>query len=334
MKRRDLPGFARSPALMFLIALLALGLAVTGPALAAKPDNPGGGNGGGNGGGKGGGKNKTPAVRVEGAGDSIMRAYNADCTGNTGLFDFLCYGGGDQNENSFLDGSSSNVLSIVDRYVALDSRATGGKSASASGSEMTDPARNNFQTQAAAIVSAATQPVKVVVELGGNDLCNRSSDADLYPDAQWQAAVDGGLQLLVDGLPDGSTVYLSSVPRVQDLRGVGIEKQNSTSRVNCEAFWSSFDVCPIATSSDLYFAALGERQKAYNEILAGRAGHFNSLATTTGVEVVTEYQGEEIVSVGTYRFAPTDINGGDCFHPSISGQNKVSEVLWSNNPFK
>jgi hypothetical protein len=321
-----------------MAVLLTISLAVTGVAEAAKGGNGGGGGKGGDGGGGGGGgkggKNKTPSVRVEGAGDSIMRGYNATCTGNTGILDLFCYSGGDQDENSFLDGSSGSVTSIVDRYVAIDSNATGGKSASESGSEMTDPAKNNFATQADSIVANASQPVRVVVELGGNDLCNRGAASDLYTDTEWQDAVDAGLQTLVDGLPDGSTVLLSSVPRVHDLRAAGIEKQNSESGVDCEAFWNTYDVCRIATADDQNFDALAERQQSYNEILASRAQYFNDQAATTGVEVVAEYQGESLESVGTYAFSATDINGGDCFHPSISGQNKLSEIIWNNNPYQ
>jgi hypothetical protein len=305
--------------------VLLAALIVSGAALAAK-----GGNGGGKGGHGGGGGGTAPAARIEGAGDSIMRGYNASCTRNTGLFDFLCYGGGDQGQNSFLDGSSTAVLSIVDRYLTIDPAATGGKSASQSGSEMTDPANNNFATQANAIVAAATTPVQVVVELGSNDLCNRNSAAEFYTDAQWQAAVDSGLQTLVNGLPNGSTVLLSSVPRVQDLRAAGIAKQTSDSRVDCEAFWTTFDVCPIATADDSNYGALALSQARYNEILAARAQAFNADAASTGVEVVAEYQGEFLSSVGTYRFSASEVNGGDCFHPSIEGQNKLSEMIWNN----
>ena len=314
----------------FASGVLLAALIVSGAALAAK-----GGNGGGKGsGGGGGGGGTASAARIEGAGDSIMRGYNASCTRNTGLFDFLCYGGGDQAQNSFLDGSSTSVLSIVDRYLTIDPAATGGKSASQSGSEMTDPAKNNFATQANAIVAAATTPVQVVVELGSNDLCNRNSAAEFYTDAEWQAAVDAGLQTLVNGLPNGSTVLLSSVPRVQDLRAAGIAKQTSNSRVDCEAFWTTFDVCPIATADDSNYDALELRQTRYNETLTARAQAFNTDAASTGVEVVAEYQGEFVSSVGTYRFSASEINGGDCFHPSIEGQNKLSEVIWTNDPFK
>jgi lysophospholipase L1-like esterase len=281
-----------------------------------------------------------PAVavrRAKGGGDSIMRGYNASCTRNDflGLF---CYSGGDQPENSFMDGSSSSVLSLVDRYIQIDPLFTGDKNASASGSEMIDGAKNNFATQAAAIVGSATQPTRVFIELGGNDLCNRTTVNDLYPVATWEAAVGTGLRALVDGLPDGSTVMMVSVPRVQDLRAAGILKQQATSGVNCQSFWSTFGVCRIATADggDLStrLAAIEARQTAYNEALVALAAAYNAEATTTGVEVVTDYDPNIDLSVGSYRFQPDDINGGDCFHPSIQGQNRLSEVIWNKNPHR
>ena len=288
----------------------------------------------------GNGKTATTAAvrRVEGGGDSIMRGYNASCTTNTGFWDFLCYAGGDQDQNSFLDGSGSAVLSLVDRYIQLDPLVTGGKSASESGSEMTDPAKNNFAAQAAAIVNAATQPVRVFIELGGNDICNRATTADLYDDTTWENAVNAGLTTLVNGLPDGSTVLMVSVPRVQDLRAVGIAKQTSTSGVNCENFWASYDVCRIATANgtDLQtrLAAIDARQKAYNARIVTLAASYNAQAGSTGVEVVSDYDATVNASVGSYSFQTTDINGGDCFHPSIQGQNKLSEIIWNKNPYK
>jgi lysophospholipase L1-like esterase len=268
-----------------------------------------------------------------------MRGYNATCKTNTGLFDFLCYSGGDQPENSFLDGSSAAVTSIVDRYIQLDAQFTGGKAASASGSEMTDAAKNNFATQASAIVSAATQPTRVFVELGGNDICNRATVNNLYTDAVWETAVRAGLETLVTGLPDGSTVMLVSVPRVQDLRAAGVAKQTSSGgTVNCQNFWASYNVCRIATAdgSDLAtrLSAIDAKQRAYNEKLVALAGEYKTRAITTGVEVVAEFNPTTNASVGSYSFQATDINGGDCFHPSIQGQNKLSEIIWGRNPYK
>lgn len=322
----------RGALLVFLTAII---LASTGAALAAKGGNKGG-NGGGKGGGKGGGgggdggSGGSPVVlHLEGAGDSIMQGYNASCTGNTSFWDSLCLLGEEQPANSFLDGSSSSVVSLLDRYQTIDSGWTGSKAASQSGSEMTDPAKNNFENQSLAIVSSVTTPTRVVIELGGNDICNRGLADEFYDDPTWQAAVDAGLDVLVNGLPDGSTVFLASVPRVQDLRQAGLILESSDSGVDCQGVWSSFNVCPIATLSDpATLVAIGERQQRYNEILAERAQHYNLDATSTGVEVVAEYQGESVVSVGTYSFGAEDINGGDCFHPSIQGQNKLSDLLF------
>ncbi len=276
-------------------------------------------------------------TRLEGAGDSIMRGYNASCTGNTGFLDLFCYAGGDQNQNSFLDGSSSSVVSLLDRYIAQEGNFSGGKAASQSGSEMTAQDKNNFATQAAAIVASTTQPTVVVVELGGNDLCNRTSEQDLYSREVWESSVRAGLDILVDNLPIGSTVFLSSVPRVHELREVGLAKQATESGVNCESFWASYDVCRIATASDAYTAVLQQRQQLYNEILAAEAASYNAMAVNTGVEVVAEYQAHlenGAPTVGEYAFSPSELNGGDCFHPSLSGQNKLSEILWNNNPFR
>jgi lysophospholipase L1-like esterase len=316
----------------FGILVLVVALTGAGSALAAKGGNKGGGGGGGGGGkgGNGGGDPPPPppaAVHLEGAGDSIMRGYNASCTHNTRLFSFLCYGGGDQPENSFFDGSSSNVVSLFDNYLALG-EATAAQTAAASGSEMTDPAKNNFATQANEIIAAVSTPSRVYVELGGNDICNRGSVAELYDDETWTAAVDAGLSSLVNGLPAGSTVVLSGVPRVQDLRAAGIALQNSASDVDCEAFWSTFDVCGIATANDSALDAIGERQQRYNEILLERAQYFDTMPENPGVAVVTDYAGEATASVGTYSFDAQDINGGDCFHPSIQGQNTLAELLF------
>ena len=82
-------------------------------------------------------------------------------------------------------------------------------------------------------------------------------------------------------------------------------------------------------------AAIDARQKAYNARLATLAADYRSRAASTGVEVVTDYDPTgSATSVGNYSFQPGDINGGDCFHPSIQGQNKLSEVIWNRNPHK
>jgi hypothetical protein len=317
----------RSPLRSLLVGGTLAGLAIGGLALAAKP---GGGSGG------------TWTVRLHAVGDSITMGYNATCTGNTSFFDLLCYSGGDQPENSFFDGTSSAVVSLADRFIGAGASTTYSKAAAASGSEMVGGS-NNFQAQALAIVGAAgRKPVQVKVELGGNDICNRGSTATMYSDDTWRNAVRAGLNALTQRLPDGSSVVVGGVPRVQDLYAAGLAK--GSSRVNCPDFWESYDVCEIATVNrtfgnetlDVRLPKIAERQARYNAILLEEALAYNALAPSTRVEVVAETDGvfsATSAEVGNYSFAPSEINGGDCFHPSIAGQNKLSAVIWANDPY-
>lgn len=281
-------------------------------------------------------------AKATAAGDSITMGFGADCTRNRYFWDLFCLLGGDQPEHSWFDGWDSSVSSVHDKYKALDPNIAANKDAAESGSEMRGGG-NNFSAQADQILAQTTVPDHVEVVLGGNDICNRgcvdpaNCGDPLYSESEWRSAVRAGLDKLVGGLPNGSTVLLGSVPRVQDLRAAGLEKQASSSGVDCENVWSSFSICRIATDGGTMngedfatrYAGINIAQRRYNEILAEEATGYNGI---NGVEVVAEYNGEENLNAGTFQFSKDDIDGGDCFHPSIQGQNAVADLLWSGNP--
>lgn len=288
--------------------------------------------------------------KASAAGDSITMGFAADCRYNYWFWDLFCLLGGDQPEHSWFDGNSSKVNSIHDKYKQIDGSIAANKNAAASGSELRGGS-NNFATQAANIVAQSTTPDHVEVALGGNDICNRgctdpnNCSDPVYTEAQWRSSVKAGLNTLVSGLPTGSTVYLAGVPRVQDLRAAGLAKQATTYRINCNSIWSTFGVCSIATNGGTYngeshsqrYAALNTVQRRYNEILAEEASAYNSNSNglnPRGIEVASNYVDENTSSTGTFNFGKNDIDGGDCFHPSILGQNKVSDLMWNNNPDK
>lgn len=287
-------------------------------------------------------------ARLAAAGDSITQAFAASCSCNTNLFCLICLLHGDQPENSWFDGSNASVNSVLDRYLALDSRIGADKSAAADGSEMLGGS-NSFSAQADQILAQVPLPDHVEVELGGNDICNRdcvdaaNCNNPLYTDAEWTSAVRAGLDKLVAGLPLGSTIYLLSVPRVQDLRQAGLDKQAAASHVDCEGAWSDFDICRIGTQATVLngeslsqrLAGIAARQQRYNEILRDEAIAYNRNAdgqNPRGIEVVSEYIDDMTLSIGTLVFGANDIDGGDCFHPSIPGQHILSETFWQQNP--
>ncbi len=278
------------------------------------------------------------------AGDSITMAFGADCTRNKYFWDLFCLLGGDQPEHSWFDGDKDYIESIYDRYKIISPDMAANKNAAESGAEMRG-GKKNFAVQADRILSQSNIADHVEVILGGNDICNRDCadpahcDDPLYTDNEWRSAVKAGLDKLVDGLPNGSTVLLGSVPRVQDLRAAGLAKQSVDSRVNCENVWSTFGICKIATNGGTLngedyttrYNAITAAQRRYNAILVEEAESYNG---TNGVEVIAEYTGEDEVNAGTFLFGKDDIGGGDCFHPSIKGQNIVADLLWQGNTDK
>lgn len=111
------------------------------------------------------------------AGDSITRAFAADCTYNTTFWGLLCPAGGDQPHHSWFDGSSANVNSVFDRYKALDSSINANKDAATTGAEMVglreDGPEPKFAAQAEIIVAQSPAPDHVEFIFGGNDICSR-----------------------------------------------------------------------------------------------------------------------------------------------------------------
>lgn len=281
-------------------------------------------------------------MKIAVAGDSISQGFAADCTSG-GLGGLLCLAAGDKPQFNWFDGTSASVDSVHDRYLVLDGGILSERE-SVSGAEMRGGS-DSFAAQAGRILAQVPAPDHVEVLLGGNDVCNRdctnaaNCGNPVYTDTQWRTAVRDGLDPLVAGLPLGSTIYLLGVPRVQDLREVGLVKPGT----NCDSQWSSFSVCRIITNGgtlngETYAvrrAGVAERQQRYNEILREEALAYNANTTgqnPRGIEVVTDYVDETTPSVGTTAFVPADIDAADCFHPSIAGQNKLALGTWQNNP--
>ena len=281
------------------------------------------------------------------AGDSITMGFAADCKYNRYFWDLFCLLGGDQPEHSWFDGNSSSVDSMHDNYKVLDSSISSTKAAAKSGSEM-GGGNNNFLVQAQAIVNQSTVADHVEVQLGGNDICNRdctnpdNCSNPVYTNDQWRDSVTAGLDVLVAALPLGSTVYFPGVPRVQDLRAAGLAKQNTSSRIRCENVWSNYNICNIATQGSSLngeshaerLAALEVIQQDYNAVLTEVANAYNTNSTgqnNRGIEVVSGYVDANTPSAGTTSFDASEIDGGDCFHPSVAGQNKTADVSWSTN---
>jgi Bacterial pre-peptidase C-terminal domain len=288
------------------------------------------------------------------AGDSITRAFGADCTYNTSLWGLWCIAGNaDQPWHSWFDGWNSSVNSVHDRYKAIDPNITANKDAAQTGAEMvgTNDTERPFAEQAAMIVAQSPVPDHVETIFGGNDICSRdcvdpnNCDDPLYTGEEWRQALRSGLNTLMSGLPAGSSIVMGSVPRVQDIRQAGVDKQAADEYVDCDSLWSSYDVCRIVTdpgtlngeSMAVRHAGVAAAQQQYNAITRAEVEAYNSNANglnPNGIELVSDYVDESTPSGGTFAFGADEINGADCFHPNVATQSVIADYMWNANPFK
>ena len=291
--------------------------------------------------------------KIAGIGDSITMAFGADCSGNVWLWDLACLLAGDQPEHSWFDGWSGNVNSVHDRFKALDGNITGNKNAAESGAEMLGigNSNRNFFDQASVVVSQSTVADHVEIILGGNDICNRdctsgrNCDNPLYTESEWRGAVRSGMDVLMSGMPEGGTVVLGSVPKVQNLRDAGIAKETGFLAINCQSAWSTYDICRVVTADGRYngerlskrYSSIGAAQRLYNQVLREEAEAYNSNSNgknTRGIEIVSEYVDESTPSAGTFNFTADNINGADCFHPNVATHSTIADFMWAANPEK
>ena len=128
-------------------------------------------------------------------------------------------------------------------------------------------------------------------------------------------------------------------------REVRVHRRHRVIRHDADAAWETFEPCPIVTDASTVngetqafrLAAIAARQRRYNEILREEALAWDTNANGQNprrVRVAAEYANESTPSVGTLLLGLAEINGADCFHPSLAGQNAIAERLWLNSPVR
>ena len=266
-------------------------------------------------------------TKLSGIGDSIMQGANARLS--------WWPPPGDQPQYSFAQGNDSTVNPLYRRYRALGKLPLGEQFVSRDGAEMVGGS-NNAPAQALRVCSQTVKPDRIVLELGGNDICNRSSMSTLYAADTFEAALTQALEILASpypscGLPAGTRIHVLTMPAVNYLYQAGIDKQWSTG-IPCQVIWYSANICPTVTfGSSADRTAIAQLIDDYNAriakaVAAAQSAHPSILFTT-------DYKGSMSsapnTSIGTYRLAGRDLSDIDCFHPKWStGQKKLACAAW------
>jgi hypothetical protein len=253
------------------------------------------------------------AQKLSGIGDSISQGYNANCPSW-----FFC---GEQPSYSFGQGTSSIVNSLYLRGGFPQKQFV-----SVSGAEMVGGS-NNAAAQASRICAQATRPTDVVLELGGNDVCNRGGVSSMYSVTTWGNALQAAIDTLAPCLPAGARVHVLSMPRVDFLYDAGNQAGCGIKWYLAALFGARVTCQIVTTTSPATRAQVGARIDQYNEEIRARVEAARVLHR--GIRWSTDWRGSRAqgftdTSVGTYRFSGGDVAPADCFHPYRTGQCKLA----------
>ena len=235
------------------------------------------------------------------AGDSITVAYNAD--GTSDLFLGQTF---EQYEVSWALGESARVNSHAQRLAALNPAFSW------------DAVTDNYAVSGANIIDLQGQLAQIVqngpyeyvaIFIGHNDICDASTPAEMLDTATFESRFTAAMDVLY-AQDDPPEVVVSSLARISDLYRVG------SGDSWCNFIWSLGDICRVVTSGNAaYIEQADQRTQAYNTVLEAHAAEY-------GYKFVPQtYQAQ---------FTLDDLSDFDCFHPTVSGQNKVADIIWEN----
>lgn len=284
---------ARKAAAAVALALALVLSAGSVGANAAKPTKPGGG------GGDGGGGTSELAIpkSMAAAGDSISVATNHTLT---------CAIFGGCASASWATGTTTTVDSHFLRLKDYNKRITT-RNAAFSGATMAD-----LRGQISSIVSGGNRPGYVTVLIGANDLCGTS----LTPTETFRSQFRTAMTSLYATSPNTS-VFVGSIP---DLKRLYDLMKTNTSALST---WDRYDVCPLMLDPSLGMqGAVMDQQLAFNQILKEECASFVTAAYPHRCRFDNN-------AIFTTDFVASDISTVDYFHPSTSGQRKLSSIAWA-----
>ena len=159
----------------------------------------------------------------------------------------------------------------------------------------------------------------VTFEMGANDICHAVPTDPVTYEERIRAAVD----VLRDGLPEGSTLLLLSVPDVPRLRELQADIPAALEVLR------RYRICWSALGDDADTEAIREITRAYNHSIVAIC---DQLAGSP-IDCRHDQGGLPEQSLFGADFGPADLSPLDHFHPSLKGQARIAGVTWGLTPW-
>jgi len=233
---------------------------------------------------------------VTAIGDSITRAYNTD-----GFFKDAPWVSWSTGER-IIGGFESHLQKIAKRFpdrtmVTHNFAVTGARVA-----DLKDQITK----------SGKDRPDYVTLMIGANDVCSWSEDHHAALD-NFKSTLKGHLESITRSSPD---VRIMMVP-IPDMYRLYTLFRN---RGSCLQVWDFTGIC----KNLLHSSRTGAQRASFRQRWVD--------ANTALEEVAGDFPQHVIFpkEVKDYEYKATDVSSNDCFHPSIQGQNILSDLTWAN----
>jgi lysophospholipase L1-like esterase len=170
----------------------------------------------------------------------------------------------------------------------------------------------------------------VPILMGQNDVCG-DDPSDIPTDAEFEANIRAGFDVLRAGLPAGATVYILGIVDIYRLWQIG-DNLDFLGIIECNDLWEllASEHIPCSTMLD------PDNSEAERQVTRGRIVSFNMILE----ELATEYDAADLQHYWQFTdtsfttdFDDDHVSSIDCFHPSAEGQELIAEETWVTGPF-
>jgi lysophospholipase L1-like esterase len=225
-------------------------------------------------------------------GDSITRAFNSG-----GVID--------TPRNSWSTGYGLRITSHKKLLEKFSDQRVYGYNVARSGATTSD-----LDRQVAKLLSKANHVDYVTLLIGANDVCGWSQDYD-EESLRFQNRVRAAIELLIAN-NQKIKILISSIPDMYQLWEIGTE-------LGCQANWNLTGFCSALLGKDVTTAQrfqFVEKWRTANDYLEDVAQEFPDNVRFAENTQYVQFEAEQVSAL-------------DCFHPSVKGQNMLSESLWN-----
>lgn len=210
---------------------------------------------------------------------------------------------GDNRDLSWSTGTRAESDSHLKKLSLRYGQPVTGRNEAVSGSTVHD-----LEPQITRVL--AYRPDFLTITVGANDVCSwsatHSRELELF-----ETTLQAHLQRIVDALPH-IKIYVAAIPDMYNLW------QIASQRSGCQSRWNLMRICPALLArdvSELDRQGFVERWRDANDAIEAVAGRFPNNVYFDPSMAETRFEWQHVSTV-------------DCFHPSVAGQNLLSEKTW------